>query len=277
MRRARSFSVDDIKSSADLSSALAQLRLCSESGDNPTSSEMNGEKAGSSSVEQALDALDDALVQLSEESTRSENTRVDIEALSPLRPIGIGGQGGVWLARDSTTERKFAVKQYNKARLSAMPQKVGLRALNELECLQDCGHHPFLIGCYGSFQTASSLFLVLEVAPGGDLFALDFRYGLPEPSTKFYVSCIVLALHHMHTHGWLYRDIKLENVLIDNLGYAKLCDFGFAKKGANLRTFTQCGTDEYAAPELVLGEGRGISADWWALGILVHELFTGKP
>ena len=285
MRRTTSFCVDEIKASADLSTALDQLRLFAESPDFSQAeaaaqqTSTAPDQAGSSGigVNDALDAVDAALEQVAEESMRCDAASIDVEALVPLRPIGIGGQGGVWLARDPSIDRKFAVKQYNKARLSSMPRKVGLRALNELECLQDCGHHPFLIGCYGSFQTHSSLFIVLEVAPGGDLFTLDFRYGLPETSTRFYVSSVVLALRHMHTHGWLYRDIKLENVLIDGRGYAKLCDFGFAKKAANLRTFTQCGTDEYAAPELVLGEGRGVSADWWALGILVHELFTGKP
>ena len=66
-------------------------------------------------------------------------------------------------------------------------------------------------------------------------------------------------------------------MLIDVDGYVKICDFGFAKKAAASRTFTKCGTDEYAPPEVVSGRGRSCAADWWALGILLHEMLTGRP
>lgn len=66
-------------------------------------------------------------------------------------------------------------------------------------------------------------------------------------------------------------------MLICSDGYAKICDFGFAKKAAASRTFTKCGTDEYAPPEVVSGRGRTCTADWWALGILLHEMLTGRP
>ena len=66
-------------------------------------------------------------------------------------------------------------------------------------------------------------------------------------------------------------------MLITQDGYVKICDFGFAKKAAASRTFTKCGTDEYAPPEVVSGRGRTCAADWWALGILLHEMLTGRP
>ena len=94
----------------------------------------------------------------------------------------------------------------------------------------DLGYHPFIVTCYASFQTSSSLFLVLELCPGGDMFELVSNYALEEGHARFYISCITLALRHMHVNGWHYRDIKRENVLIDCDGYAKLCDFGFATK-----------------------------------------------
>merc|ERR1719231_265660 len=77
--------------------------------------------------------------------------------------------------------------------------------------------------------------------------------------------------------GYVYRDVKLENVLVGIDGYVKLCDFGFAKNVASSRTFTKCGTDDYAPPEAVSGRGRSTAADWWGLGILLHEMLTGRP
>lgn len=175
------------------------------------------------------DALDDALDAIVTECTK-RMPRTDIEALTPVRPVGIGGQGGVWLAQDPGTRMKYAVKQFSKSRLSNLTKKAALRAINERECLMDLGYHPFIVTCYASFQTSSSLFLVLELCPGGDMFELVSNYALEEGHARFYISCITLALRHMHVNGWHYRDIKRENVLIDCDGYAKLCDFGFATK-----------------------------------------------
>ena len=92
------------------------------------------------------------------------------------------------------------------------------------------------------------------------------------------------ALARTQTHASLlltplspFLSPRLENVLITSDGYIKICDFGFAKKAASTRTFTKCGTDEYAPPEVVSGRGRTCAADWWALGILLHEMLTGRP
>ena len=84
----------------------------------------------------------------------------------------------------------------------------------------------------------------------------------------------MLALGHLHRAGFMYRDLKPENVLIDARGYPKLAGFEFAKEVTGA-TYTLCGTPEYLAPELILNEGHGHAADWWALGVLLHEMLTG--
>jgi serine/threonine protein kinase len=242
------------KVNSDLAAAIAAASLASDGPD--------------------LDAVLDELI-----AEAQGSRKVDIEALAPERPIGMGGQGGVWLARDPTTGIVCAVKQIRKGRLSSLPKKAATRALVEREALLEVGFHPFITTLHAAFQNDSSLFFALELAPGGDLFGLlDLHpHGLPEKQARFYCTCVALALRHVHACGWVYRDVKLENVLIDADGYGKICDFGFAKKAAATRTFTKCGTDEYAPPEVVSGRGRSCAADWWALGILLHEMLTGRP
>lgn len=208
----------------------------------------------------------------------AKETRVNVATLRLVRPLGSGGQGGVWLAADleGTT---VAVKEVCKGRVANLPTKSASRVFMERTALLELGGHPFLTNLHGTFQDEHSLYFAMTLAAGGDLFALLDLHpeGLPEPQTRFYAACISLALRHVHKHGYLYRDIKLENVLIGHDGYVIICDFGYAKKLATDRTFTKCGTDEYAPPEVVWGQGRSTAADWWGLGILMHELLIGHP
>ena len=82
----------------------------------------------------------------------------------------------------------------------------------------------------------------------------------------------------MHKRDLIYRDLKPENVLLQNNGYIKLTDFGFVKKIAKWdRTYTLCGTPEYMAPEVIMNTGHGQAADWYTLGIFMYELLAGLP
>merc|ERR1719359_2157704 len=81
----------------------------------------------------------------------------------------------------------------------------------------------------------------------------------------------------MHSKGTVYRDLKPENLLLDNDGYMKITDFGFAKRINNERTWTLCGTPDYLAPEVVSGVGHGRGVDWWTLGILCYEMLASYP
>uniref|UniRef100_A0A0A9X7D8 cAMP-dependent protein kinase catalytic subunit PRKX n=1 Tax=Lygus hesperus TaxID=30085 RepID=A0A0A9X7D8_LYGHE len=138
-------------------------------------------------------------------------------------------------------------------------------------------NHPFIVTLYKYFQDLDSIYLVMEYVIGGELFTQIRKTGhFNNKVTRFYATEILLALAYMHSKDIVYRDLKPENVLIDNEGHVKLTDFGFAKRIVG-RTWTLCGTPEYLAPELIQSKGHSKPVDWWAFGILLFEMLAGYP
>lgn len=121
--------------------------------------------------------------------------------------------------------------------------------------------------------------MILEYLPGGELFKLiRNKVMMTESDSRFYIAEIVLAVEQLHQMGIIYRDLKPENVLLDKDGHIKLTDFGFAKVMKNIkndRTYTNCGTPGYCAPEVMLDIGHTYKADIWSIGILICELIGG--
>eukprot|EP01030_Chromulinospumella_sphaerica_P034345 gene34345-biopygen10006 len=132
-----------------------------------------------------------------------------------------------------------------------------------------------------AFQTADKLFFVLEYCAGGELFFHLGKVGrFAEERAMFYSAQITLALEYVHSLGIVYRDLKPENVLLDEVGNVKLTDFGLSKEGVNESSsgaFSFCGTPEYIAPEVLLRQGHGKAVDWWSLGALLYEMLSGLP
>ncbi|XP_059076413.1 cAMP-dependent protein kinase type 1-like [Cryptomeria japonica] len=91
---------------------------------------------------------------------------------------------------------------------------------------------------------------------------------------RFYAAQVLLSFEYLHSRNIIYRDLKPENLLLDEMGYIKVADFGFAKV-VDRRTFTLCGTPDYLAPEILLNKGHGKPVDWWTFGVLVYEMLAG--
>ncbi|XP_036428097.1 cGMP-dependent protein kinase 1 isoform X2 [Colossoma macropomum] len=191
--------------------------------------------------------------------------------------LGVGGFGRVELVQLKSEETKtFAMKILKKRHIVDTRQQEHIRS--EKQIMQEA-HSDFIVRLYRTFKDSKYLYMLMEACLGGELWTiLRDRGSFEDSTTRFYTACVVEAFAYLHSKGIIYRDLKPENLILDHRGYAKLVDFGFAKKiGFGKKTWTFCGTPEYVAPEIILNKGHDISADYWSLGILMYELLTGSP
>lgn len=187
-----------------------------------------------------------------------------------IRVIGRGSYAKVLMVELKKTKRIYAMKVIKKA-LVADDEDIDW-VQTEKHVFETASNHPFLVGLHSCFQTPSRLFFVIEFVRGGDLmFHMQRQRRLPEEHARFYAAEISLALNFLHCKGIIYRDLKLDNVLLDHEGHIKLTDYGMCKEGIRSgdTTSTFCGTPNYIAPEILRGEDYGFSVDWWALGKFV--------
>ncbi|UYV63840.1 RPS6KA5 [Cordylochernes scorpioides] len=201
-----------------------------------------------------------------------------------LKVLGTGAYGKVFLVRKITGRDRgklYAMKVLKKATL-VQKQKTLEHALTERQVLESIRQNPFLVTLHYAFQTDAKLHLILDYVSGGELFTHLFNQDhFSEPQVQIYMAEIILALEKLHSLGIIYRDLKLENVLIDADGHIVLTDFGLCKEflphDQVHRAYSFCGTIEYMAPEVMKGgnAGHDYCADWWSVGVLTHELLTG--
>uniref|UniRef100_A0A8D3CK04 cGMP-dependent protein kinase n=1 Tax=Scophthalmus maximus TaxID=52904 RepID=A0A8D3CK04_SCOMX len=191
--------------------------------------------------------------------------------------LGVGGFGRVELVQLKNEEAKtFAMKILKKRHIMDTRQQEHIRS--EKHIMTEA-HSDFIVRLYRTFKDRKYLYMLMEACLGGEVWTiLRDRGSFEDSTTRFYTACVVEAFAYLHAKGVIYRDLKPENLILDSRGYAKLVDFGFAKKiGVCKKTWTFCGTPEYVAPEIILNKGHDVSADYWSLGVLMFELLTGSP
>lgn len=222
-----------------------------------------------------------------------------------IKLIGRGDVGKVYLVRHRKTKEKYAMKVLSKREMYER-NKIQ-RAKAEQEILATA-NYPFIVTLYHSFQSQDYLYLCMEYCGGGEFFrVLQATEGrcLSEPDARFYAAEVTAALEYLHLMGYIYRDLKPENILLHESGHIMLSDFDLSKQTeaagkpamvtsgnkafnhngtmaldtkaciANFRTNSFVGTEEYIAPEVIMGTYHSTAVDWWTLGILLFEMLYG--
>ncbi|KAK4336781.1 hypothetical protein RND71_043989 [Anisodus tanguticus] len=172
----------------------------------------------------------------------------------------------------------FAIKALKKRDILVRDEVDSLMAEKRIFETSTSVRHPFLVNLFACFQTADHFCFVMEYTCGGDLMMHIHQDTFTEPRAVFYAACVVLGLQFLHDNKIIYRDLKLDNLLLDSEGYVKIADFGLCKEGIGYgdRTSTFCGTPEFISPEVLTDSSYTRAVDWWGLGVLIFELLVAE-
>uniref|UniRef100_A0A665WLB8 protein kinase C n=1 Tax=Echeneis naucrates TaxID=173247 RepID=A0A665WLB8_ECHNA len=192
--------------------------------------------------------------------------------------LGRGHFGKVLLSEYKQTSSLYAIKALKKGDIVARDEVESLMCEKRIFETVNGSHHPFLVNLFACFQTPEHVCFVMEYTAGGDLMMHIHADVFSEPRAVFYSACVVLGLQFLHDHKIVYRDLKLDNLLLDTEGFVKIADFGLCKEGMGFgdRTSTFCGTPEFLAPEVLTDTSYTRAVDWWGLGVLIYEMLVGE-
>uniref|UniRef100_A0A1I8FTP6 phosphorylase kinase n=2 Tax=Macrostomum lignano TaxID=282301 RepID=A0A1I8FTP6_9PLAT len=220
----------------------------------------------------------------------SGNTNQFYSQYEPKEVLGHGLSSVVRKCVEKSTKKEFAVKVIDLNNLDANSEDARADAMKELEVLRKVQGHPNIILLHGYFETAAYVFFVFEICPNGELFEhLNKVVRLSEKRTRAVMQQLLDALQFLHRRSIVHRDIKAENILLDEAMNIKLTDFGFATEVEDDESLTDlCGTPSYLSPEILIVNmyeryertsvhGYGRAVDMWASGVLMYTMLSGSP
>ncbi|XP_031348613.1 serine/threonine-protein kinase N isoform X2 [Photinus pyralis] len=213
-----------------------------------------------------------------ESRRHSQFTGMCMDNFKLISVLGRGHFGKVILTQYRNTNEYFAIKALKKGDIIARDEVESLLSEKRIFEVANSIRHPFLVNLFACFQTEAHVCFVMEYAAGGDLMMHIHSDVFNEPRAVFYAACVVLGLQFLHENRIIYRDLKLDNLLLDTEGYVKIADFGLCKEGMGFgdRTGTFCGTPEFLAPEVLTETSYTRAVDWWGLGVLIFEMLVGE-
>eukprot|EP01084_Bolivina_argentea_P017267 32248_1 len=207
---------------------------------------------------------------------RIEQTQISLRSFDEMRMLGSGAFGCVSACKKKDTGKLYAMKKLNKRRVclsTSLCDNVILEKdiLSKMDC-------KFVTTLKYSFMDDKYLYLIMDLMLGGDLkYHLNRENVFSEYRTKFYAGEILLGLEHIHSKGYIYSDLKLENILLDDKGHCKISDFGLATKIQDGKLVNGYGgTLGYMAPEIVLKNYYNHMVDFFAFGVLIYRCLSGK-